>query len=115
MTSKDVENQHRAIDDRDADDLFEILALSRTQIVEHEHELCIAFAHEIGDFACLARTDERCRIDVRTLLHDAVDEVRARGFGERFEFDQLRFERAFWVFGVDSDDNRSISQRNPSV
>ncbi len=71
--------------------------------------------HELGDFARFARTDERCGINVVALLHDTCDDLRARRFGKRFEFDQLGFEWAFFVVGVDSDDNRSISQRSPSL
>jgi hypothetical protein len=115
MPREDIENQHRAIDDRHADDFFEILSLARAQIVEHKHETCVALPHEIRNFMRLSRTDERRRIDVRALLHDPVDEFGACSFGKRFELDQFRFERAFWVFGVDSDDNRSISQRSPSL
>lgn len=115
VARKNIEDQHRAIDDRNANDFLEILALPRTQIVEHQHEGGVAVAHELRNLVRLSGTDKRCRIDVRAFLHDAIDDRRARRFGKCFEFDQFRFERAFWIFGVDSDDNRSISQRSPSL
>ena len=80
MARKDVENQHRAIDDRHGNHLFEVLALARAQIVEHEHELGAMLFDQLGDLARLAAADERRRIDVLALLHDARDDLRAGRF-----------------------------------
>lgn len=115
MTRKNVEDQHRAIDDRHRNYLFQIFALARTQVVQDEHEGGIALAHEFGDLTRLAASHERCRIDMRALLHDAIDDLRADSARQRFEFYELGFERSVGVVRVDSDDNRSISQRSPSL
>jgi hypothetical protein len=48
-------------------------------------------------------------------LHETRDDLRAGGARQRFEFDQFGFEWSCGVVGVDSDDNRSISQRSPSL
>jgi len=115
MTREDVEDQHRAIDDRHRDDLLEIFALARAKIVEDEHELRIEFLHQIGNLTRFAAADKRRRIDLVALLHQARNDLRAGGMRERFEFYQFGFEWSLGVIGVDSDDNRSISQRSPSL
>jgi hypothetical protein len=48
-------------------------------------------------------------------LNDARDNLRAGRLRERFEFYEFGFEWSVGVFGVDSDDKRSISQRSPSL
>jgi hypothetical protein len=48
-------------------------------------------------------------------LHEARDDLRAGRTCQRFEFDQFGFEWSCGVVCVDSDDNRSISQRSPSL
>jgi hypothetical protein len=115
MTREDVEDQHRAIDDRHRNDFLEILALARAQIVEHEHQLRAEIFHEIGDLAGFAAADERRRVEMIAPLDEARDDLRTGGLRERFEFYQFGFEWSLGVIGVDSDDNRSISQRSPSL
>ena len=73
------------------------------------------FFHQIGDLARLPAADQGCRIDVFAPLNDARDDLRAGRLRERFEFYEFGFEWSVGVFGVDSDDKRSISQRSPSL
>ena len=115
MARKDIQNQHRAIDDRHGDYLFEILSLTRAQIVEHEDEIGSVIFDQIRDLARLAAADQRCRIDVLAPLNDARDDLRAGRLRERFEFYEFGFEWSVGVICVDSDDKRSISQRSPSL
>lgn len=115
VARKDVQNQHRAIDDRHGDHLFEVLSLTRAQIVEHEDEIRFVFFHQIGDLARLAGADQRRRVDVIAPLNDARDDLRTGCLRERFEFYEFGFEWSVGVVGVDSDDKRSISQRSPSL
>ncbi len=72
-----VENQHRAIDDGHGNHFLEVLALARTQVVEHEDELGLVFFDQLGDFAGLATPDKRRRIEMFALLYDARDDLRA--------------------------------------
>ena len=63
---EDVEDQHRAVDDRQRHDLFEVDALARAQIVEHHQDVGVEFfGRALGDLARFAAADQRRRIDVR--------------------------------------------------
>ncbi len=115
MAREYVEDQHRAIDDRNGNYPFEILTLTRTQIVEYQHEFRIALFDQIGDLLRFAAPDQRRRIDVIAPLHDAIDDNRTGRLRECFEFYEFGFEWTLRVLGVDSDDNRSMSQRSPST
>ena len=75
---EDVEDEHRAVDDRQRDDLLEVRALARPQIVEHEQHVGFELFGALGDLARLAAADQRRGIDVRELLHDLADDVRRR-------------------------------------
>jgi hypothetical protein len=77
---EDVEDKHRTIDDRHGDDLFEILALSRSKVVEDEYEIGVQLARAIGDLVRFSAADECSRIDVRAPLDDALDDLSARRF-----------------------------------
>src|SRR6185312_4933042 len=93
VTREDVENEHRPIDDRQGNDALEILALARSQIVEHQQQARVEFASAFGDFARLSAADQRRRIDRVAPLDDAIGNARAGRFGKRFELEQLRLER----------------------
>ena len=112
---EDVENEHRAVDDRHRNDLLEIAALAGTQIVEDEQQIGLALSRARRDLGGLAAADQKRRIDVRTPLDDALHDLCPRGLRERLQFDQLRFDRTVGVFGVDSDEKRASSQRIPSL
>ena len=127
VARKDVENEHRPIDDRQRHDSLEVLPLTRTQVVEHQHHSGAQFLGALGDFARFAAADERRGIDCVAALYDAIDDARAGRFGERFELEELRLQRTARVSGVDRDDdrrlrryvasgvNRSTSQWSPSL
>jgi hypothetical protein len=115
MFGKHIEDQHRAIHDRHRNNLLQILALTRPQIVEHEHQLDILVANDARDFTRFPRADQGSRINAIALLHDAFYDLRACRFSKRFEFDELGVERSLYVADVDSDDNCWISQRSPSL
>lgn len=122
-----VEDEHRAIDDRQRNDSLEVLTLARAQIVEHEQKTRIELAGAFGDLYGFAAADERRGIDGVAPLNDAIDDSRAGRFGERFELEQLGLERTAGVGSVDRDDDRgrrvyvasgvkrSTSQRSPSL
>ena len=130
MLGENVEDQHRAIDDRDRQDLLEVLALTRTQIVKHEDQLGVELLRECGDLVRLAAAHQQRRIDRRTLLHDAFEHARAGRFGQRFELGEFGFDRMGRVVQIDGHQDRrdrpgrgyfasgakcSMSQRKPSL
>ena len=104
VPGEDIEDQHRAVDDRQRNDLLEVLALARPQVVEHEQQLGVEFLGQVGDLVRLPAADQRRWIDVVAALDDAIENTSAGGFGERFEFDQFRFDWTFPVAGIDGDD-----------
>lgn len=104
MARKDIENEHRAIDNRQRNDLFQILALPWAHVVKHEQQGRAELARAVGYFLCLSTPDQRRRIDRITPLHDAIEDTRSCRAGERFKFQQLRFERPPLVVRIDGDD-----------
>ena len=129
VSREDVENQHRAVDDRQRHDPLEILALTRAQIVEHQEQTGMKFGCAVGDLVRLAASHERRRIDRIATLHETVEHFCAGSFGERFELGELRLDGAARRTRLDGDDegafvhgvatasgvNRSTSQRKPSL
>jgi hypothetical protein len=124
MTCEDIENEHRAIDDRQRNQLFQILALAGANVVEHEEQVRAERTRTLGYFLCLSRSDEHRGINRVAPLHDAIENARSGRFGKRFELEQLRFERPPRIVRVDGDDerryvasgvSRSTSQRSPSL
>jgi hypothetical protein len=91
VTRKDVEDEHRAIDDRHWYDLFEILALARTKLVEHEQQVGAKLLRALGNLACFSAADQRRGIDLFSALHEPLEYARPRRVCERFELDQLGF------------------------
>jgi hypothetical protein len=66
----------------------------------------------LRDLHRLTASDERRRIDAIAMLHDPVDDARSGCFDERFEFDELGFERMVCAVNVDRDQQPA---RRPSV
>jgi hypothetical protein len=91
VSREDVQDQHRAIDDRQGNDLLEILALTRSKVVKDEHDRCVDRGGVLGDFVRFAAPNERRGIDARTTLNDPIDHGRTGSFDQRFEFDQFGF------------------------
>ena len=60
---EDIEDHHRAIDDRKRDRAFEIGPLTRPQIVEDENLRRAEFGRALRDLRRLPAPDERARID----------------------------------------------------
>jgi hypothetical protein len=106
VACKDVQDEHRPVDDRQRNDPLEIFSLAWTQIVEHEQHSGAQLAGAFRDFARFAASDERRRIDCVATLYDTIEHACPGRFGERFELEQLRLERAARVAGVDRDDDR---------
>lgn len=121
-----VQDQHRAVDDWQRNDLLQILALARTKVVEHQDEICVHILGEVGDLARFAAADQRCGIDVRALLHHAFEEQRPRGMRQRLELGEFGLDRTFGIRDIDGDDDCarvyvvsgrkcSMSQDSPSL
>ena len=111
MPREDVQDQHRAIDDRQRDDFFQILALPRPQVVENQNQ---AGAQRLGllcNLVCLSAADQRGRVHFCALLHDASGDLYAGRGRERFQFRQLGFERPRGIAGVNRDDQRGGAYR----
>ncbi len=108
MLRENVEDEHRAVDDRERHDLFEIRALARSKIVEHEDRVGVERFGSLRDLGGFAAPDERRWIDVRELLNDFTDDDDARGADERRKFGQLRLEWCRPVTQVDGDEQRSL-------
>ena len=116
MPREDVEDQHRAVDDRQRHDLLEILALARTQVVEHQQQLGVALLREFGDLARLAAADQRRRIDGVAALHDAIDDrarrrLRASASNSASSARATSRDRA----GLDRDDERALASALPTL
>jgi hypothetical protein len=105
VTRKDIEDEHRPVDDRQRNDLFEILPLARAQVVEDEEQLRLERPRAIGDLARFSAADERCRIDGVAPLDDAIEDARAGRARKRFELEQLRLERPPRIVRIDRDDD----------
>lgn len=124
---ENVQYQHGAVDDRKRHDFLEILALTRTQVVENQDQIRLARLREFADFVRLAAADQRRRVNMRALLYDALQDLRARRKRQRLELREFRFDWAFRIVRVDGDDDRarrlyvesgrkcSISQDSPSL
>ena len=59
VSRKNVQNQHRAIHDRQRNDLFEIPSLPRAQIVENQEQVGSLVVRPLRDLARLSAADER--------------------------------------------------------
>jgi hypothetical protein len=105
---EDVEDQHRAVDDRQRHDLLEVRPLARSQVVEDEQHVGAQLLGPLGDLPRLPAADQRRRIDVRQLLHDFADDARPRRLGQRLELDQFRCERPAGILQIDGDDQRAL-------
>jgi hypothetical protein len=105
---KDIEDNHRAIDDRQGHDLLEVRALPRAQIVENEKFGCVERLGERGDFVRLPASDHRGRIDAVEPLDDAANERSAGSFDQRFELRKFRFERPLGIVQIDCDHERAL-------
>jgi hypothetical protein len=108
---EDVEDDHRAIDDRKGDDPLQARSLARPQVVEHEDLRRPEVLRERRDLARFAAADHGGRIDRRKPLHDAADDRGAGGLDQRLELRQLRRERPRAVTDVDGDDKRPFRGR----
>jgi hypothetical protein len=127
VPGEDVEDQHRAVDDRQRHDLFQILSLPGAQVVEHEQQIRACVFGDIGNLSRFAAADQRCGIDALASLHDALHDIRAGRVRQRFELGQFRFDRAFGIVRVDCYDDSarlryvvsgrkcSMSQDSPSL
>ena len=124
-----VEDQHGAVHDWNRNDLFQVLALARADVVEHQQHLRVERLGQFGDLARFARSDQRRGIHRIALLYDALDDRSARCLGQRLEFQEFGLERTPRVVRIHGDDDgagsgfrydasgtrRSISHWSPSV
>ncbi len=108
---KDVEDQHRAIDDRQWHDLLEIATLARAQIVEHHQHVGAAFLRERSNFGSFAAADQHRRIDVRQLLDHLADDLDAGRTCERGKLRELRCERRAAIAGIDGHEQCALRRR----
>jgi hypothetical protein len=107
---EDVEDEHRAVDNRQRDDFFEVRPLARTQVVEHEQHVGVQRFRALGDLVRLTASDERCRIDVRQLLHDLSDDSHPGGLRQRDEFGEFGAHGARGILQIDADDERALGR-----
>ncbi len=108
VAREDVENQHRAVDDRQRNDPLEILALPWAQIVEHQEQTGMKFARALGDLVGLAASYQCRRIDRIATLHDAIEHLGAGSLRERFELGELRLDRTPRSTRLDGDDEGAL-------
>jgi len=104
---KHVENQHRPVDDAQRNDVLQVDALPRPQVVQDEERVRAERRCRLRDLVDLALSEERCRIDSSAPLHDFTDDARTGRARERGEFLELRFERRLRVFEIDGGDERA--------
>ena len=110
---EDVQNQHRAIDDRQRNDLLEILSLPRAQIVEDQEQLRAFVFCPLRDLARLSASDERRGIDGVTSLHDALEDLGSGRSGERLKLVEFYVDCRMQSARLDGDDNRSLHYKTP--
>ena len=111
VARKDVQNQHRAIDDRQRNDLLEILSLPRAQIVENQKEVRAFVLRPLGDLARLSASDERRGINGVTSLHHALEDLCSGRPSERLKLVEFYVDRRVQSAGLDRDDNCSLRHR----
>jgi hypothetical protein len=116
VPGEDVEDDDVAIDDERlaAHKLLKRRPLSRAQRVEDHDAVGSPFAHERRKLICLAGADQRRRIDLRTALYDARDDLRAGRTCERGKLVELNLKARAIVAGVDTGDDDAFGTR-PSV
>ena len=110
MPGEHVEDQHRSVDDGKRHRLLQILALARTQLVEHEDQRRSGRERDLGDLARLAAADERGGIDGVAALNDASDDRRAGGIRKRLHLRDLDLDRTGQRVRLHGHDERALHQ-----
>ncbi|WBL36204.1 hypothetical protein O0235_00895 [Tepidiforma flava] len=85
---KDVEDEGGAVDDLDAEGLFEVALLGRRQFVVEDDDVGAVQADGFGNFLHFAAADVGGRVGVVDPLGEAGDDLRAGGAGELGELVQ---------------------------
>ncbi len=88
MLGEDVQDQRRAVDDLDLDDVFQSAPLRRCQFGIHHHGVRAGGHHDVLEFQGLAGAEERAGVRLRPALDQPVEDFRARGFRQGGEFTQ---------------------------
>ena len=88
---EDIENQLRAVHHAASENLLQVAALRRRQLVVEDDDVDVRFGERAGEFFGLAAADERRRIGPRTLLHRAQHGLGARGLGQAGELFENQF------------------------
>jgi hypothetical protein len=112
VARKDVQNQHRAIHDRQWNDFFEILSLPRAQVVENQEQVGAFVVRPLRDLAGLSTADQRRGIHGIASLYDALEDLRSGRPRKRLKLIQLPVDFGVQRARLDRDDNRSLRHRS---
>ena len=102
---EDLEDQHRAVGDRDAQVALEVALLRRRKCLVEQHRLGLVAEHQRLDLVGLARADEQGGVGCLAARDDARDRHVAGRLREQREFVQRRVERRL-AAEVDADEDR---------
>ncbi|MDA0313318.1 MAG: hypothetical protein O2992_14555 [Gemmatimonadetes bacterium] len=84
---KDVQNQFGPIHDTHAEELLEVLALSRAQFFVEDHEITLVLFHQFLQLLRLSLTDVEPRVRPIDPLRERGDDFTARGIRQASEFE----------------------------
>ena len=106
VAGENVEDERRAVDDLDLDDVLERAPLRRGKLGVGDHCVRVEGRDEIGKLMRLSRPQIRRRVRERAPLDQAVEDLRTRGLRQRGELPQgiLGLARAALAPQADEDD-----------
>ena len=104
VLGEDVEDQRRAVDDLDLDDLLQLPQLARRQLAVADDGVGSDRQHDVAQLLGLARADVGGGVGLVAALDQPVENERAGGLGEPGEFGQR-------VLGLDQRAARSTRRR----
>ncbi len=93
MARKDVEDQHRAVDDRDGDEPFQIASLARPHRIQHEQQLRSGCGDAIRNVMRLTASNDKSWIEPSATLDDFFYDGGAGRLDQGRKFRELRGER----------------------
>ena len=106
--AEDLEDQHRAVGDGDAEMALEVALLRGRKRLVEQHRLRAVAEHERLDLVGLAGADEERRVGRLAAADDAVDDLVARRFGEQRELVERGVEAGRAEVDADQDRARPV-------
>ncbi len=105
MLGEDVQDQGRAVDDLDLDDVLEVDQLARAQLTVADDGVRARFDDDVPQLLGLAGADVGGRVGLVTALDDAVEHQRSRGLGEGGQLGQRILRVLDGARGPDADED----------